>query len=96
MPYFKDADEVLQAVEAVQSIRQGAGYSERNSMAYKPEPMEGEDPEQFRVKRDAQIVYCRIHGDGRTEEDVAPETGWTVDQVRTLYTMGHQIYGGGV
>lgn len=92
---LKDADEVLQAVEAVQSIRQGAGYSERNSMAYKPEPMEGEDPEQFRVQRDAQIVYCRIHGDGRTAEDVAIETGWTVEQVRTLYTMGHQLYGGG-
>jgi hypothetical protein len=71
-------------------------YGERNRMNYVAGPQEGEDEQQWRVERDAQVVYCRIHGDGRTAEDIAAETGWTVDQVRTLYTMGHQLYGGGL
>jgi len=92
---LKDPDEVLQAVEAVQSIRKGAGYSERNSMGYKPEPQDGEDPAKFRVERDAQIVYCRMHGDGADKQTVATEMGCEVHHVEYLFTLGHQLYGGG-
>lgn len=92
----KEPDEVLQAVEAVQSIRQGAGYSERNAMGYEPQPLDGEDPEKFRVERDAQIAYCRINGDGAAKDTVAMELGCDAARVDYLYQLGHQLYGGGL
>jgi len=70
-------------------------YGERNRMNYVAGPQEGEDEQQWRVERDAHIVYCRIHGDGADKQTVATEMGCEVHHVEYLFTLGHQLYGGG-
>ena len=87
--------DVLEALKTLDRHAETRGKTDRNGMHYEAQPVEGEDPEQFSHERDAQLVYCRIHGDHVDTATVAQEMGWTVEQVKTLYLDGHRLYGGG-
>lgn len=89
----QDAAEALTTLERHAETR---GSGDRNGMDYEPEPAEGEDPKQFRVERDAHIVFGRIHGDGADAATVAEELGIKKHQVEYLYTLGVQMFGGGL
>jgi hypothetical protein len=91
---LSNPDDVAEALKTLDRHAETRGNQDRNGMQYEPQPMEGEDPEQFSVERDAQIVFGRIHGDHASAETVAAEMGWKLEQVQSLYTMGAQLYGG--
>ena len=89
-------DDVAEALRTLDRHAQSKGTQDRNGMDYQPQPLDGEDPERFEIERNAHIAYGRIHGDGADAQIVADEMGWSMQQVQNLYTMGVQLYGGGV
>jgi hypothetical protein len=73
-----------------------ANHGDRNTMSGDIGPMDGEDADKWRHERNAHICYARIHGDGVDAETVAAEMGLPLDNVQHLYTLGVQLFGGGV
>jgi len=87
--------ETVEALKTLDRHAESRRNKDRNSMGYEAGPLDGEDEDKWVCERHAQIVYCRIWGDGVTADVVAEELGKSVDDVQKLYDMGQKLYGSG-